>query len=983
MPRCVLATQNLRNQGTAAAWRPKIVAMPPMLRLFGTPALVYDDVPHRLGVPAKALALLGLVAAQPGKALDRAQIASALYPDEAEADARTAARRQLHVLTKALPEGAFVLTKNTVKLSELLATDVAAFLRDAQTREALAQTVALRTSEYCAGVFDDALDAVRSTLDRRYAHLLQRLAERESAEGNAATAARLLEQLVALDPLDESRVRELMEMRFAQGDRSGALRDYQALVQRLRSELDVEPERETAALFQRMLFSADAMATPHNLHAPSTSFVGRERELQALSALIRDQRLVTIAGPGGIGKTRLARRLALDALDTFSDGVWFIDLSPLRSEREMHEQVISTLQARAGASSEDFARAIAGELREKRVLLVLDNCEHLAAPVRNFAQMLVEQTTCTLLCTSRKRLAITQEQLFVLDPLDTPSTRQVRASDLKTFSAVRLFVERAVSVSPTFRVSDDNAPAVCEIVRKVHGMPLAIEIIAARANLLTAEGMLKRLSESMTPPARAIDSRHSTVDAAIAWSYDLLSETERQLFCALAVFTGGCDIDAVETVCARTGLDVFATLSELVESSLVLAERAGDEIRYSMFEMTRNFALLRATADYDAGIIAQRHAHYYSERAGEYAPHFKSAREIEYYRKVEQDYPNFRTAAAWALANDLSSAARLVAALWRYAIFTWRMNDFDPLAAAVFADSRACDEQTLACVHLAVGMFAKERMDHDQAEHHLDRSLRLFRSCGDVAGEADALYALGIVKFNHGDNSAARTFYGQCLTLHERAGDAKAIAATTANLGAVAHKLNDLGDAAALYRRSLAGFRATGNDRGIAYAYRSLSLVYQELGQIDDAIEAAQRSVDAYEQLGEQSRLADGLLTLGNTLSIAGRLEESLGAFARAFSALAQAPHPLFEALALLGYANTAHLAGENLKAARAAAKGFAVMQQHNIELGVAYAKFVDDLSARIRVDLGDEHYDAAWVAGRSMTIDEFRAEVFRLARVT
>lgn len=952
--------------------------MPPLLRLFGTPALVHDDVPVRLAVPAKALALLGLLAAQPGRASDRAQIASSLYPDEPDAQARTAARRQLHVLTKALPEGSFVLTKNTVKLGELLATDVAVFLHDADTPETLSRAVSLRTGEYCAGVFDDALEPVRTALDRRYAGLLQRLADREAADGNAAGAARRLEQLIDLDPLDEPRVRALMAIRFAQGDRSGALRDYHALAARLRSELDVEPERETAELFGRMLFSGDAMATPHNLHGPSTSFVGRERELHTLSSSIREHRVVTIVGPGGVGKTRVARRLAFEALEAFPEGVWFVDLSPLRSEHEVYEQIGGVLSL--AASGEDRASAILGELREKRVLLVLDNCEHLVGSLAHFVRQLAEETACTTLCTSRRRLAIADEETFVLEPLDTPPSRRVRAADVKTYSAVRLFAERAVAVSPALRITDDNAPAVCEIVQKVHGMPLAIEIVAARANLLTIDGMLKRLSESMAAAGRGNDSRHSTVDAAIAWSVDLLSDTEKQLFYALAVFAGGWDMEAAETVCARAGLDVFAALSELVESSLVRAERIGDEIRYSMFEMTRDFARTHAQADANQ-VSARAHAHYYAQLAREYAPYFKSALEIEYYRKIDKDYANFRAALIWAHASELALASRIAAALWRYAIFTWRMHDLDPILASVFANPELCDTQTLAQVHLAAGMFAKERMSHGQAAEHLECALRRFRECADTGGEVDALYALGIVSFNHGDPRSARAYYEECLVLQERAADAKAIAATTANLGAVAHKLADLESAAVLYRKSLAGFRATGNERGIAYAYRSLALVYQDSGSVEHAIEAAQRCVEAYEKLGEQSRLADGLLTLGNTLSIVGRLHESFSAFARAFAALALAPHPLFEALALLGYANTAHLAGDHLEAARAAGRGVFEMQDRHIALGIGYAKFVEELIARIKAQLGEEQFEAASIAGRQMNMNDFGTNAQTAAR--
>lgn len=939
--------------------------MPPQLRLFGTPALVIDEAPHRVAVPSKALALLGLLAAQPGRAIDRAQLAAALYPDELDADARTNSRRQLHLLTKALPAGCFKLTKNAIELSGI-ETDVARFLRE-DTAEAMAQ----RRGDYCAGVFDEALTPVREILDRRYALLLRRVADEADARGDAAEAVRCLERLLLMEPFDESSVRCLMQLRLALGDRGGAMREYTALAQRLRVELDAEPERETAMLFQGMLFAHEAGSTPHNLSAASTSFVGREPELDLLAAALGDSRLVTIVGPPGIGKTRLARRGAFNHLDAFPGGVWFIDVAAVGGLAEFEEQLLSVLQVRP-SGTQDRLSAICSALAGKRVLLLFDNCEHVVEPVRGFAETLLRQTTATILVTSRRRLSADAERVLPLDPLEVPHAGQTRAQEVKHCAAVRLFAERAVAVSPSLRITDDNASAVAAVVRKLDGIPLAIEIVAARANLLTVDGMLKRLSDSIPPAPRGSDARYATVNAAIAWSYDLLSAAERRLFESLAVFSADWTLEAAESVCAHGESDVFAALSELVESSLVRAERSGDDIRYSMFETTRAFAAARLQQAEHAHELRRRYAAYYANLAQSYAPNFKSEREVEFYRRCDREYGNFRAAMTWARTHDFVLATQMVIALWRYAIFSWRMNDFDPILDAAFKRAGELPQQDVAILHLAAGMFAKERMDGGNAFYHLENALALFRQSGDSKGEIDALFALSLITFNHGDTQAAQRLCEQCLVLQQAAGDVAGAAATTANLGAVAQMQDDDNLAIEFFQRALGGFRATNNERGVAYAYRALALSYETLGRLEDAVAAARQSVALYEHLGERSRLADGLVMLGNVLANVGRLSESLDAFVRAFATLESAEHPLFTAIALLGYASTAQLGGNDLEAVRAAAKGRDIAQAAGIILETKYVAFVDALLDRAKASLGEQQFAAAWTAGRSAELGTF-----------
>lgn len=940
--------------------------MPPHLRLFGTPAIVIDDAPVRLAVPPKALALLGLVAAQSGIPVERAALAAALYPDQPDAQARADLRRQLHLLTKVLPAQAFVLTKNTVQLSEALPADVARFLREGGDAAA-----ALRTGEYCAGVFEDALEPVRAMLDRRYTAMLTRLFDDAQSRGDGVEAVRRLEQLTALDPLDEPSVRRLMKMRHAQGDRTGALRDYNALAQRLRAELDAEPERETAALFQSILFARDAGGAPHNLSAAPTSFVGRERELNAVSASLRSSRLTSLTGSAGIGKTRLAQHAAFNHFDDFPDGVWFADLAAANSAGGMHEQVLNVLRSSRAGSREEPLPAICAALRGKRVLLILDNCEHLIDAVRTLVRALLSESSCTILVTSRRRLAISAEHAIALEPLDLPLSPQAGAADVKRSAAARLFAERAVAVAPSLRINDDNAPAVAALVRKIDGIPLAIEIVAARANLLTIEGMLKRFSESL-PAARSSDARYATVDAAISWSYELLSVDERQIFEALAVFAGGWTLEAAERVCEGRAHDVFSAVSELVESSLLRVETRADDVRYFMFETTRAFARGKLHARSDVDELRGRHAEYYAALAEELATHFKSGREVEVYRKCDDEYANFREAMAWSQQHDVLLCARFAAALWRYAVFSWRMTDMEALLARLFESERHVPARMLARVHLAAGMFAKERMEGEKSARHLRRALAMFRENDDGEGGIDALFALSLITFNHGDVREAQKLCEECLALQRAAGDVAGAAATTANLGAVAQMLDDDCGAVEFFGRALSGFIATNNERGVAYAHRALALSYETLGRLDDAVAAARHSVELYERLGEQSRLADGLVMLGNVLANTGRLHESLEAFIRAFDALASASHSLFTAIALLGYANTAQLLENNDEAVRAISKGRAAAEATGLKIEAKYAAFVEGVLERAKAALGDRQYDAAWIAGSRAELADF-----------
>lgn len=936
------------------------------LRLLGPPALISSDAAVPLAVPQKAIALLALLAAQYDIPLPRARLAELLWPDVTDEEARANLRRQLHLLVRAIGADAFMLTKNSVQWNDaLMPSDIAAFQRYANDAAAYERAISLWNGELAAGVHDDALTEVRERLLLRYAQILQAIAQTAREAGRPGDALSYLERLLSVDPLDEQVTRSLMDLRAASGDRNGALQEYNALSQRLRTELGVEPERETTELFQRVLYSTDGAATPNNLLALFTSLVGRETELDDIADAMLNHRIVTLVGSAGIGKTRLAMRSAVNHLERYADGVWFIDLSLAQNEAEIRSRVAQALNV-----SGDIPSA----LGDRSVLLLLDNCEHLLEAARAFAQDAVKRSATQILATSRRKLECSEEYVLTIEPLAFPPQRVSQpACEVASYPAARLFVERAVAVSPSFRLSDENAHSVADIVRRLDGLPLAIELVAARAGLLTAQGMLKRLGDLSAFSSRHASTRHSTVEASLQWSHALLSPIEQQVFARLCVFVGTFSMEAVQDLCNDVCDDVLRALSELVESSLVHTRFVGDTPRFSLLETVRIFAMERLRES-DADALAQAaHAAHYAELAERTAPEFAGEQELEAFHQCDLDAGNFLTALRWAGSSVPSLALRLITSLWRYWIFRWNFEEARALLH-VLLSAEAFESEPLerrAQAYQAAGMFEKERADAPAAKVFFERALEECRAGHLRDREIEILTALAVLEFNHGEPAQAGRLYETCLELQERAGDARAAAVTIANLGAVAQSLNEYERAMDIFERALEAFRATGNDRGVAYALRSLALCCEMLGRFDEGIVYGHECVAMYEALGEQARLADGLQTLANLLSKMGDQCQAIAFSARALEILSRMEHPIFTMLSLFGYALAAYRAGDHLEAARVFAKAWTLRETRHLSLQEENREYFAETTDAVKVALGERQFEIAWTHGKGLTIAE------------
>ncbi|MGH2352814.1 MAG: ATP-binding protein, partial [Chloroflexota bacterium] len=411
---------------------------------------------------------------------------------------------------------------------------------------------------------------------------------------------------------------------------------------------------------------------PHNLPLQLTSFVGRERELPAVRDLLAEHRLVTLTGPGGTGKTRLALQVAADVLPAYPDGVWLVALAALADPALVPHAVAQAVGVRE-EPGRPLLGTLADALRPKRLLLVLDNCEHLLDACAHLADALLRACPhLRVLATGREALGIAGETAWRVPSLGLPDARHLPPVEvLSQYEAVRLFIDRALAVQPGFRVTNQNALAVVQVCARLDGIPLAIELAAARVRVLPVEQLLVRLEDRfrlLSGGSRTALERHQTLRAAVDWSYDLLTEPENAVFARLAVFAGGFTLDAAEAVCAGDGIEaveVLDLLTHLVDKSLAVVDEQPDgTARYRLLETLRHYAREKLAAREEADTVRAQHATHYLALAEQADPELRGPRGAGWLDRLRRDLDNMREALAWAEAGgEAELGLRLAAAL--------------------------------------------------------------------------------------------------------------------------------------------------------------------------------------------------------------------------------------------------------------------------------------------------------------------------------
>ena len=640
---------------------------------------------------------------------------------------------------------------------------------------------------------------------------------------------------------------------YRSGRQSKALELYAALRRRLDEELGLEPGPELRAL-QRHILQQDAtlevaahVDAPRSLPEPPNRLVGREEELEALAVLLgrREVRLLVLTGAGGSGKTRLALEAARRAAPSFANGAVLVELAPL----EDPELVVPTIAQVLGiADSHEPMAALAEALRSRELLLVVDNAEHVLQAAPAFVELLARAPRLTLLITSRTVLHLSGERVFPVAPLDVDG-------------AQALFEERARSLQPDFRLTPANADAVRELCRRVDGLPLAVELAAARVRALSAQAVLDRLAERLSFLAGGphdLPARQQTLYETLDWSYDLLPSEQRELLARLSAFRGGATLQAVARVCLEGDEERALDLIEsLADASLLIVRRHEDETRYDLLETVRQYAADRLRDMAEEEVTRRRHAAWLIELAELAEPHLSGEEQTLWFTVLETEHDNARAALAHLLgAGEQDTALRLTVLLSRFWYVRGHLTEARRQLDTVLPSAAGRDPHLLRRAQTAGASIALLQGDYAASEAFAESALESARRTGDAKFVANALSNLGAIVLAGGDEQRAALVLEEAVALAREAGDARVKALALNNLGDLSLATGDYRRAGPLLEESHALLRSLGDTANVARSLFNLGAVDLMLGASGAAASRFRESLQLAQAAQDKEDLA-------------------------------------------------------------------------------------------------------------------------------
>lgn len=866
--------------------------------------------------------LLALLVLRNGRNVERSWLTSILWPDTEETAALHNLRNNLVMLRKALgPEQERLQSPSRATLTlNLEGADVDTLHFDrairAGTEAALREAVDLYTGPLLEGCHEEWVFTERDSRAQVCLRALEQVTEFAEARGEYTQALTLLRRAEKMDPLQDSIQRGLMRVQAASGDIPAALISYRDYRLRLRQEANLEPDVETQRLYQEIREQGaplprvkDAPVTPKapirteatpgrpaTLPHPLTTLIGRQQEIREITATFAGTRLLTLVGGGGVGKTRLSIQAAHELAAGFAEGAVFVALASLSDSSLLHAFVAEALGIREEATTEAISllQALIGWLATHEVLLVLDNCEHLVEATAMLAQTLLERCpNLRILATSRQRLGLTGEVVWRVPslPFPDPSDLSLATPDLEVsvqqYPAVQLFIERASMVRAGFRLSGpDDALAVAEICQRLDGIPLAIELAAARVGMLPVRQVAARLGDRfrlLTGGSRGDLTRHQTLRALIDWSYDLLNPSERTLLCRLAVFSGGWTLTSAEAIARRDketefDTDVLDTLSSLNDKSLIHYDEKHGDFRYRMLETVREYLLEKQRSCGEDDTIRDRHLDWFLEQARTCYPALLGANPEPALGFLESEIDNLRAALNRAQSKAPGSPTaylELVSALWPFWELHGHTTEGRTHLHIALPMSASVDTALRAQILLGAARLAVQQSDLAEVEAYGQECLALFKKLGNSLGMAQAMYALSEIEHITRGPGRAVPFYRTTLTYCRQAQWSVGIATALIQLGLVTADEHDENEGRSLMEEGLTLAESLENPRIIAQACRNLGVQGTRLGQPERARALLERSLLLRRRLGDR-------LGTANSLGCLAQLELRLGEMGRA-----------------------------------------------------------------------------------------------------
>jgi predicted ATPase/DNA-binding SARP family transcriptional activator len=978
--------------------------------------------------------LLALLVLKHPRPVERSWLAATLWPDSDPTAALKNLRNILSDLRHALGAQENRIqspTPGTLRLdlaqAEVDLVDFEAGVKRGN-HAALTEAVRLYAGPLLEGCDEEWVVLEREQRQQACLDALESLAHFELQAGQTSQAARHLHTCIAMDPFRETAQCALMTALAASGDYAGVTQVYRAFRLQLHEQLYTQPAAETLALYQKIrvrarqvaaggaapltmpslprpLADISAAALPeeseappagrwHNLPPALTSFIGREKECADIQELLAQTRLLTLTGMGGSGKTRLALEMARERAASYADGVWLVELAALSDPARVVQAAATALDIREQPQA-PLLQTLVTTLQPKTLLLLLDNCEHLLGACADLAAALLRGCpSVRLLATSRERLGIAGEQVYRVPSLSLPDLNVAFSEEsIQRYESVRLFVARACLIRSDFRVSAQNAGAVAQVCHRLDGIPLAIELAAARVRSLSVEELQRRLDnrfDLLTGGDRSALPRQQTLRDLIDWSYDLLNASEQRLLQRLSVFAGGWTLEAAEAVAGDRGqrarggkndssltpieeADILDLLTSLVDKSLVIAEERDASARYQLLGTMRQYARERLVESGENNAVRERHRDYFLALAEEAEPKLLGAEQREWLQRLAAEHENLRGALDWSVSEKgASGCLRLCGVLSRFWIVHGHWSEGREWCVRALGAARGQERsQERGKALNGAGLLAYFQGDYASARAYHEESLAIQREIGDRYGIAVSLNGLGNVAHSQGDYASAQVYHEESLAIKREIGDRSGIAASLNNLGFMASYQGDYTSAQVYHKESLIIRREIGDRNGTAFSLGNLGFVASYQGDYASARAYHEESLGIQREIGDRRGIAYSLGGLGIVAFCQGDYASARAYHEESLIIRREIGDRWGMAYSLEAFAEMVGSTGKAEQAAVLWGAAEALREKIGAPLPSDERQTNERSVAAAREALGDEAFTTAWATGRAMTLEE------------